>query len=548
MDIVPYRTRNSGANKYETGIANSYDIINGKKYIRWIPMDSSSNYYSYPSSQAVNDSRKAVQDAYASGEIQINIANYLQASSDNYVCYVWAGGNKSGWTLGTGGVKEIWVAEKPPLPDRENSNPKSALDGIQQYVHEFGHLLGVGHFVAGNYETMHWGGLCPFDNNQPYNSYYYCPPHFSPWVKIERGWISPIEVTQDQVVPLPAIDSVGIVAKIALSPQNEYLLVEYRRRLGFNRFTGGLNPSDPTFSGGALIWHYSASTPIFTCTGCQIVNTHLGLKVVGYGQSFKGNPGSPDHFFPYHGSSLDPLTTPSSSLASNQSSGVTLKNFTFDGGTLSFYVGFGPAPPANVTTSVYGSGNPKLNWTPATEPDVLSGGLIFIDRRTKAIIDYDWTPWTLLDAIPGNSSEYIDFSISRACTGSCPDSIEYRLRAQDNAGNSSAYSAVARITGYGIWYKQPIAEFMIDHYELFEAYPNPFNPTTQIRFLTPNDGIVTLKIYDMLGQEMNTLLAEYRSAGSYTVSLDASSYPSGVYFYTMKAGTFLTTKRFVVTK
>lgn len=85
-------------------------------------------------------------------------------------------------------------------------------------------------------------------------------------------------------------------------------------------------------------------------------------------------------------------------------------------------------------------------------------------------------------------------------------------------------------------------------YELSQNYPNPFNPTTQIRFQLNNQEEVTLKVYNMLGQEVATLLNETMSAGVYELNFDASKLTSGVYVYTIKAGNFFDSKKMTLLK
>jgi hypothetical protein len=84
------------------------------------------------------------------------------------------------------------------------------------------------------------------------------------------------------------------------------------------------------------------------------------------------------------------------------------------------------------------------------------------------------------------------------------------------------------------------------HFALDQNYPNPFNPTTTIGYQVSSTSHVTLKIYDILGREVATLVNQKREPGKYTVRWDASGAASGVYFYRMQAGDFVTTKKLVV--
>ena len=85
-------------------------------------------------------------------------------------------------------------------------------------------------------------------------------------------------------------------------------------------------------------------------------------------------------------------------------------------------------------------------------------------------------------------------------------------------------------------------------FSLEQNYPNLFNPTTVISYQLPGNSFVTLKIYDVLGREVKTLVNERQTAGNHSVSLSASNLPSGVYFYRLQAGTFTQTKKLVVIK
>ncbi|MCX6145592.1 MAG: T9SS type A sorting domain-containing protein, partial [Ignavibacteriales bacterium] len=117
---------------------------------------------------------------------------------------------------------------------------------------------------------------------------------------------------------------------------------------------------------------------------------------------------------------------------------------------------------------------------------------------------------------------------------------------QQNADAAKAkWSSINKIVG------------IVDHqtdlpltYSLAQNYPNPFNPSTTLQFQVPQKSLVSLKVFDLLGRELATLVNEERQAGIYRVTWDASKLPSGVYFYRLRAGDASTSsaRGFVETK
>ena len=92
-------------------------------------------------------------------------------------------------------------------------------------------------------------------------------------------------------------------------------------------------------------------------------------------------------------------------------------------------------------------------------------------------------------------------------------------------------------------------------FELYQNYPNPFNPSTKIRYQIPEAGLVSIKIFDILGREVKTLVNEFKSAGRYEIEFDGSALASGIYFYQLKAlpfgrqaGNYFTTKKMTLIK
>jgi len=85
-------------------------------------------------------------------------------------------------------------------------------------------------------------------------------------------------------------------------------------------------------------------------------------------------------------------------------------------------------------------------------------------------------------------------------------------------------------------------------FTLLQNYPNPFNPSTKIEFQIPVSRLVNLKVYDVLGREVKTLIIEEMQPGNYTIDFDASGLSSGIYFYSLNAGDFVSTKKMILLK
>ncbi len=88
----------------------------------------------------------------------------------------------------------------------------------------------------------------------------------------------------------------------------------------------------------------------------------------------------------------------------------------------------------------------------------------------------------------------------------------------------------------------------VHSFELAQNYPNPFNPTTTIKYALSQENLVTLKVYDVLGREVATLVNDVRTAGPHEVSFDASKLSSGMYIYTINAGGFTSSKKMMLMK
>ncbi len=178
----------------------------------------------------------------------------------------------------------------------------------------------------------------------------------------------------------------------------------------------------------------------------------------------------------------------------------------------------------------------KLNWNTATE--INNYGFEVERSETQEAKSKTWEKIGFVNG-NGNSNSPKDYSyVDNKLVGS--GKYLYRLKQIDNDGQFE-YSEVIEID-LGVPSK----------FELSQNYPNPFNPSTKIRYSIPNVGSglaqTVLKVYDVLGNEVATLVNEYKPAGSYEVTFDASSLSSGIYLYKIQSGNFIQTKKMILIK
>lgn len=123
--------------------------------------------------------------------------------------------------------------------------------------------------------------------------------------------------------------------------------------------------------------------------------------------------------------------------------------------------------------------------------------------------------------------------------------------------DSTDYSSLGKVTYEPFLIFNPLTSVSIDGkrnfhptgFELMNNFPNPFNPATTIRFIIPQGNIVSLKIFDVLGREVETLLNGYRDAGTHTVQWNSSGiYSSGMYYYRFESANFVITKKMLLQK
>jgi len=114
----------------------------------------------------------------------------------------------------------------------------------------------------------------------------------------------------------------------------------------------------------------------------------------------------------------------------------------------------------------------------------------------------------------------------------------------DSDGNTSEFSSIDTV----VTEISEIINHLPESYALYQNYPNPFNPSTNIKYSVPETGVVKLAIYNTLGEEVSVLVDGMEEAGFYEISFNASSLPSGVYFYRLQANDFTQIKKMILLK
>lgn len=158
---------------------------------------------------------------------------------------------------------------------------------------------------------------------------------------------------------------------------------------------------------------------------------------------------------------------------------------------------------------------------------------------------------TLIQSLQYNISKnnpHITFNLPDLLVG---DKIKLRATATD----SSIFFNVAQYPDTG-WVVMNVLPPILNvenesfpiHYELLQNYPNPFNPSTKIKYQIPELNFVIIKVYDVLGTEITTLVNEEKIAGSYDVDFDGNELASGIYYYRITTGNFSQTKKMILIK
>ncbi len=201
-----------------------------------------------------------------------------------------------------------------------------------------------------------------------------------------------------------------------------------------------------------------------------------------------------------------------------------------------------PETPNNfnlTTVSVGSTKRPKLTWDANIEID-LNG--YKIERKV------DNGNWSTIYTASTNETSYTDMEVVIWASQNYQTAY-YRIRAFDADYLFSPYSPIKSVD-FHIMFKQVSSETLnaIKMNKIFQNAPNPFNPTTTINYQLKGADFVSLKVYDVLGKEIITLVNENKNVGYYETTFDASNLPSGIYIYKINIGNFTDVKKMLLMK
>jgi hypothetical protein len=169
----------------------------------------------------------------------------------------------------------------------------------------------------------------------------------------------------------------------------------------------------------------------------------------------------------------------------------------------------------------------QLNWTTATETN--NNGFAIERKSTNS-------EYTQIGFVPGFGTTTEPRSYSFTDNSVTPAAYSYRLKQVDYDGTFEYSSEVA------VDVTIPL-EFSLE-----QNYPNPFNPSTSIKYSIPENGFVTLDVYNLLGEKVASLVNGVQDAGRDEISFDASNLASGIYVYSLKSGSFTSVKKMLLMK
>ena len=498
------------------------------------------------------------------------------------------------WYTGSSFLSEGWWGASLPGDVSVDNDARSIVSShgvdvlrmiqyprFEHVVHEFGHVWGLNHqYSRGLWSLM---GTRRPNNGSFMNSF----------EREQLGWIAYHDISTPQTAPLRDFGTERDAYRLSLG-SGEYFLLENHQRVSpyddpditgakglfvLRQYTSAIQCVEASLKVEAADGRFDWSIPHWTIFPNTNVNVPVfkresSLRYSGkndkdlwyladpntqnwncydviakideftgqevYGSFYKGD--GRDGFNLGYNTVFSPWSNPSASKQNGtlSSVGFEVLQSSDDVFDVQFFIGnpenASPSKPQDLRVTVY-QPNPwvrilRLTWAANLEDDVINGGSFQIYRRIRdhRVYPITWTAWSYLTAVPGSQTQYDDNSIAGAGTGT--DSVQYYIQAKDNTNKTSVPSDFAAINFTAGVEKNgnpegptPPTVFM-----LVQNYPNPFNPSTILKYQLAEDGFVSLKVFDVLGKEVATLVSGEHVTGYYSATFGGQDVSSGIYF------------------
>jgi uncharacterized lipoprotein YddW (UPF0748 family) len=226
----------------------------------------------------------------------------------------------------------------------------------------------------------------------------------------------------------------------------------------------------------------------------------------------------------------------------------------------------------------YAALQPVMEWKSMTKPDAPENLIVNRDTELEYVFEISWSPSSVDQVTKVSMSGHVDtlikYAVYRVDSGTDPDELsemDHYYNLIEVTGDTT-FTDIVPPSQNGYWYfvtavsrnnvesdPTPSAEggivvsndediYEVNKFSLSQNYPNPFNPSTEIKFNLEESGFTSLRVYDMLGRQVTTLVNENLTSGSHSINFDASNLASGIYIYRLVSGNNSTTRRMTLIK
>ncbi|MBX2977591.1 MAG: T9SS type A sorting domain-containing protein [Ignavibacteriaceae bacterium] len=562
---------------YFNEMSNGTFQVIGDVYDELVVTDFNQSYYT--SIGQVNREIIMKVDPYVNFSVYDNL-NGNTPGSDGIVDFIYIiYRNVTGSSLmNYSGIAHLEVSQTMNVDGKQIVNNTYIGGGVQQrggfngrdytlYVaaHEMGHyLFGGGHIdYVSNLALM--TRLPVWDASRGMHS----------WERQKLGWINYTDKTTDGSVTMSDYMTADQVYRVPIS-STEYFLVENRKKISphdkagdtgfyFYRVTGASSfpPTiDVLCADGNWDFNFNYNTLKITRVNPNSNSTsdEMNIKYL-YDSNGDGKLETYACYTPvYHENSawgdnedafdltFNNVLSPVSNPRSNNDGSLDFTIEVTGTNTIQFYFtnpyAGKPSKPQNYNVTIVNIGGdtyPKLTWELNLETDVINASQAYLIERSL-----NGGAFTQIAAVNGSISEYIDYDLSYA--GSGPNTAVYKIRAKDTQGLTSLYTEGKSVAWGDAWKIGTNAIEIVKEYKLQQNYPNPFNPMTSINYQIKEKGLVSLKVFDMLGKEVAELVNETKDEGQHSIMFDASNLPSGVYIYSIRVNDYVQNNKMTLLK